>query len=178
MLTLGFDIGLTGAFAAIDEQGTLVALFDLPVMVWGKTKWIDGVHLLGLIRATKNGHPARAFVEQVHAMPRIEKDGQEGKSFKGGGVVAAYSKGLTLGSTLVALQFAGVSIELVSPGTWKRALGLIDAKASDTAKKLASERSQQSRIFVDCTLGVEPRDVESPKGGKDPASSQELNTRF
>ncbi|HEY6925972.1 MAG TPA: hypothetical protein VI653_21000 [Steroidobacteraceae bacterium] len=138
MLTLGFDVGVTGAFAAINEQGEFVSVHDLPIMCWGKTKWIDGIHLLGLIRATKNGQPARAFVEQVGPMPKL-------------GTVAANSKGLTLGSTLVALQFAGVPIELVAPATWKRALGLINPGASDTEKKLAS-RSRAQMLFPNADL--------------------------
>ena len=149
MLTIGLDVGLTGAIAGIDDSGSLVGVFDLPVMVHGKTKWIDGLALLGMVRALRNGRPARAFVELVHAMPRVEKE--DGKSFGGGGVVAAHSKGLTLGSVLVALQFAQVSIELVTPGVWKRAMGLIDPKATDTAKKLAS-RSKAQMLFPTAPL--------------------------
>jgi crossover junction endodeoxyribonuclease RuvC len=126
MFTLGIDVGITGALAVISQRdGEVVALHDLPVMVWGKTKWIDAFELCGLIRHARAGHPCRAFVEHVHAMPKL-------------GCVAANSKGMTLGSTLAALQFAGVAFELLPPTTWKRALGLIATDSTDSQKKLAS----------------------------------------
>ncbi len=125
MITIGLDVGLTGAIAAINPSGVLIGLFDLPVMVHGKTKWIDGLRLVGMVRALQSGSPARLFVERTQPTPKV-------------GVIQANSMGLTLGSTLVALQFARVSIELVSPVVWKRSLGLLMPNASDRDKKQAS----------------------------------------
>lgn len=154
MITFGIDVGVTGAIAAITDQGELRAVFDLPVMSWGKTKWIDGVRLLGLIRAAKGTESARAFVELVHAMP-AKKGGEgeqeeEGKKF-GGGTVAAMKKGLCLGSILVVLQFASVPSELVTPSSWKRALGLINPGATDTEKKHAG-RCRAQMLFPKAPL--------------------------
>lgn len=125
VITLGIDVGLTGAIAAIDEYEQLVALHDLPVMVHGSAKWIDGSVLLSLLCDIRGGKPARAIVEHVHAMPKL-------------GTVAANSKGMTMGSVLATLQMASCAIELVSPQTWKRDLGLIAPKSSDREKKAAS----------------------------------------
>lgn len=127
MFTLGIDVGLTGALAVISQRsGEVVALHDLPVMTWGKTKWIDALELCALIRTAREGHPARAFVEHTHPTPKL-------------GVIPAQSMGVTLGSTLAALQFSGVPYELVPAQSWKRALGLIaEAGAPDKAKKDAS----------------------------------------
>lgn len=130
MLTLGVDVGVTGAIAALDSEEQLVGVDDLPVMVHGAAKWIDAEELLQLIRRFRERYatsdrPVRAMVEHVHAMPKL-------------GTVAANSKGMTMGSVLAALQIAGVAIELVAPQTWKRALGLISPQATDTQKKRAS----------------------------------------
>lgn len=140
MLTIGIDVGITGALAVLDEQEQLVGLEDLEVMVHGSAKWIDAQELLGVIRLLREGRPARAVVEHVHAMPKL-------------GTVAANSKGMTMGSVLAALQIAGVAIELVSPQTWKRALGLIAPQATDTQKKRAS-LSKARMLFPTAELGL------------------------
>lgn len=124
--TIGIDVGVTGALAVIsDRSGEFVALHDLPLMTWGKTKWVDAVELCRVLRDAREGYPARAYVEHTQVM---------GKA----GMLAASSKGLTLGSTLAALQFAGIPFELVIPSVWKRALGLIAKDSTDGEKKLAS----------------------------------------
>lgn len=124
--TIGIDVGVTGALAIISQRsGEVVALHDLPLMTWGKTKWIDAMELCRMLRQAREGHPAHAYVEHTQVM---------GKA----GMLAASSKGLTLGSTLAALQFAGIPFELVVPTVWKRALGLIAKESTDGEKKLAS----------------------------------------
>lgn len=124
MLIMGIDCGITGAIGVIDAQARVVALHDLPIVTHGRLKWIDGMELVRIIREARSGYPARVFVEATH----------------GGtlGTVAANSKGLTLGSTLVALQFSGVPYELLQPQTWKRGLGMLMPKAGDKEKKAAS----------------------------------------
>lgn len=131
MLIIGVDVGLTGAIAFLDRDGRYLGVHDLPVTMHGKAKWIDPMPLIECIRerrvalGLRGESPARAFVEQVHAMPKL-------------GTVAANLKGMTLGSTLAALQVAGVSIDLVAPSAWKAALGLQMPKAADKQKKDAS----------------------------------------
>jgi hypothetical protein len=125
MLIFGLDVGITGGIAALAEDGSYIDCHDLPIMVHGKGKWVDGVELLKMVRDMRKGEPARAMVERIHAMPSM-------------GAVANNSKGMTLGSTLATLQIAGCAIELVEPGTWKRALGMLAPNTSDREKKHAS----------------------------------------
>lgn len=125
MLTLGIDVGVTGAVACLRDDGAFQGVEDLPIMTHGKTRWIDGVEFLAIVRRLKQGQECRAFVEKTQATPKI-------------GVTTANSMGLTLGSTLVVLQIAGCAIELVYPQVWKRALNLIDSSKSDRDKKAAS----------------------------------------
>lgn len=125
MLTLGVDVGVTGAIGCLRDDGAFQDVEDLPIMFHGKTKWIDGTEFLAIVRRMKQGQPARAFVEKTQATPKI-------------GVSTSNSMGLTLGSVLSILQIAGCSIELVYPQVWKRALNLIDSSKSDRDKKHAS----------------------------------------
>ena len=139
MITIGIDVGITGAIAALDSNGQVLGVRDLPVMVSGRLKWIDGVELLTIVSDLRNGQPARAVLEFVHAIPKL-------------GCTTANSMGLTVGSTLAALQIAGLSIELVAPQTWKRALGLLAPGTTDKAKKDAS-LSKARLLFPTANLG-------------------------
>jgi crossover junction endodeoxyribonuclease RuvC len=126
MITIGIDVGVTGALAAIDEAGEVVLLKDLPVAVHGSSKWIDGAELLPLLFAARKGDlPARVFVEHIHGTPKM-------------GVTTSHSLGLTFGSVLSILQIARLPFEAVVPSKWKRALGLIMPGATDHEKKSAS----------------------------------------
>jgi hypothetical protein len=125
VLTLGIDVGITGAIACLRDDGAFLDVEDLPVMTYRTAKWIDGTELLTIVRRMRQGSPAKAIVERIHAMPAM-------------GALANNSKGMTLGSTLSILQVAGCAIELVEPGTWKRGLGLLAPKSTDREKKVAS----------------------------------------
>lgn len=116
-LTLGIDPGLTGAFALLDEAGACLAVDDLPIIRDGRLGWIDADALTGRLLELRAGHELHATVERVHAMPR-------------NGTLAAFSQGMTLGSLLAVLQTVRARVELVTPGTWKRALGLSADKSA------------------------------------------------
>ena len=70
MRTLGIDPGLTGAWAVLEADGSLVAVEDLPVIRDGRLAWIDADALLSRLLEVRGGRPMRAIVERVHAMPR------------------------------------------------------------------------------------------------------------
>ena len=125
-LTLGIDPGLTGAFALLAPSGDAIAVEDLPVIRDGTLAWIDSDRLLGRLLELRNGVPVTAVVERVHAMPK-------------NGTQAAFSQGCTLGSIVATLQVAHMRIEFVTPGVWKRDLGLLHGKdVKDGARKRAS----------------------------------------
>jgi hypothetical protein len=84
-LTLGVDCGITGAFAVLDADGTLIAVDDLPIIRSGKLGWIDADTLTSRLIEIRAGRELRATVERVHAMPR-------------NGSQAAFSQGATLGA--------------------------------------------------------------------------------
>ena len=109
MNIIGIDPGLTGGIAFIDSFGG-TAVFDLPVIRDGKLAWIDGAILLPLILDYSKA-PRHAAIERVHSMPKQ-------------GVASSFQFGVGFGAVLSILQAAGCAIELVTPNTWKRDLGL------------------------------------------------------
>jgi hypothetical protein len=125
VITIGIDVGVTGAIAALDTDGTYRDVRDLPIFTHGETHWVDATELLSIILELRDGQPARAAIEQIHGTPKM-------------GVVTCTSMGLTLGSVLATVQMAGIGFELVKPAQWKKHYGLIMPKASDREKKHAS----------------------------------------
>lgn len=136
---LGIDPGLTGAWAMLEEDGSLLAVEDLPVIRDGRLAWIDADALLSRLLEARGGRPMRAIVERVHAMPR-------------NGSQAAFSQGATLGSILATLQLVRASIELVQPATWKRAAGLSGAKDATDRERKSASLDRARLLFPDAPL--------------------------
>lgn len=122
---IGIDPGLTGAIAILSPHGEVEELADLPVIRDGKLAWIDAQPLTSLLIDTLRGRPARAIIEREQAFP-------------GQGRSSCFNFGVSFGSLLALVQARYLPIELVTPATWKRALGLSrDKKASlDKARLL------------------------------------------
>lgn len=125
MMIIGIDVGVTGAISAIRDDGAFEGVWDLPVMQLGKSKWIDALELLSILRDARNGSEAIAVIEHIHATPKM-------------GCTTGHSLGLTLGSVLGTVQIAGIPLEMVTPVEWKRGLNLLMPGASDREKKHAS----------------------------------------
>ena len=124
-LTLGVDPGaLSGAYAVLDDAGTLIAVEDLPTITSGKLRWIDASVLLPRILELKAGRPMVAVVERQGSRP------QQGLS-------STWTSATAFGSLLATLQMAGCSIELPSPRQWKAALGGLGKD-----KKLSLDRAR------------------------------------
>ncbi len=122
---MAFDPGASGAFAAIDHDGQLVTVADLPLIRDGRLTFVDAPALVGLMIEARQGRPARIYIERVSAMP-------------GQGVASSFNFGVGLGSLLAACRYVAMPLELVTPAVWKRALGLSrDKRASlDKARLL------------------------------------------
>lgn len=116
-LTVGIDPGLTGAWAALDATGAIVALDDLPVIRDGRLGWIDGDALAGRLIEVRAGRELHALCERITPLPQ-------------NGRMGAFSQGCTLGSILATLQLVHARVELVTPGQWKKALGLSSDKSA------------------------------------------------
>lgn len=125
MLTLGIDPGQSGALALLDSDGQAELVVDLPVIRDGRLAWIDGGSLQSTLLNALRGRPCRTVVERVSAMP-------------GQGVASSFAFGVGFGSILATLQTLQLPIELVTPASWKLAMGLgRDKRASlDKARLL------------------------------------------
>ncbi len=119
--TIGLDPGKQGACAVLDSVGTLLALFDLPYIADGKTAWVDGSAFQSELMQALQGRAATAIVERVSAMPRQ-------------GVASSFAFGVGFGSLLGVLRAMQIPIELVTPTTWKRAMGLSSDKRASLDK--------------------------------------------
>lgn len=121
MIVIGIDPGLTGALAVLTHDGAVERLADLPVIRDRSLAWIDGAELQSTLLDALRGRTARAVVERVSAMPKQ-------------GIASAFTFGVGFGSILGVLRALQIRIELVTPATWKRALGLSSDKHASLHK--------------------------------------------
>ncbi len=119
MITIGIDIGLTGAVAAVDGRGT-AAVRDLPTTPDGKGRRIDGRGLLLLIREfVPIGEAALLIFEDVRARP-AGNGGSHGNSMHSQGSLMR-SRGIVEG----VADITRLQVQVVQPQTWKRHFGLL-----------------------------------------------------
>lgn len=110
-VVVGCDPGLSGAIAFMDPTGVLERVEDWPIIRDRSLGWVDGGALRSLLLDALHGRPAVAIVERVGSMPKQ-------------GVASTFAFGVAFGSILSLIQSAGISIELVTPASWKAAAGL------------------------------------------------------
>ena len=94
MTFIGIDPGLSGALAAINENGAFAIPFD-------EEEYVD------TIRSLCSEGPVKAVVEHVSAMPKQ-------------GVASTFKFGQNFGWILGMLFALDVPVELVRPAKWKR----------------------------------------------------------
>lgn len=119
---LGIDPGLSGAFCCLAPDGSIQGIGDLPVA--GKS--IDAANFALVVRSLE---PKRAIVEMVSAMP-------------GQGVTSMFRFGQAVGAVQGVLGALAVPVFWVTPGKWKRALGVTADK--ETARLRAIETWPES----------------------------------
>lgn len=115
-ILLAIDPGaLSGAFAVFFNDASST-VHDIPVV----DRQIDGAALSRLIRDIK---PPVAVVELVNSMPKQ-------------GVASMFRFGVSVGVIHGILAACGVPFHLVTPGVWKKSLGLT-GKDKEAARALA-----------------------------------------
>jgi crossover junction endodeoxyribonuclease RuvC len=121
---IGVDIGLHGAVAALDEDGELIAVEDMPCLDNGPA----GRRAIDAPRLVRKTQAARAFVEYVSARP-------------GESSVGAFSFGRSRGAVEGVLAAYGIALAFLTPPTWKRAAGIPPgAENKDLARTRAIAR--------------------------------------
>lgn len=140
--TLGIDPGLRGAIALYD--GRNVRIWDMPtVQVKRGAKKKNEVAPALVVQALRESDTlanelgceiGRAYVERVSAMP-------------GQGVTSMFSFGRSLGIIEGALAGLAIPYDYLSPGAWKRSMGVRDGK--DGSRLRAQELlPAQAQLFA------------------------------
>ena len=115
---IGIDPGLTGAVAVLDHAGTLVALYDTPILTLttnrGSRAEYDLPGMAALLRPY-TGTGLQVFIEEAQAMP-------------GQGTRSMFQLGLGFGVWLGMLGALGLAHTRIRPHVWKRTLGLTSDK--------------------------------------------------
>lgn len=106
MHILAIDPGVNGAAAHLYSGGAQV--FDLPTAGTGKHRVFMPAIFADQIREIA---PTFAVIERVHAMPRQ-------------GVSSSFRFGQAFGAIEGVIGALGISLNYVTPATWKRGLGL------------------------------------------------------
>jgi crossover junction endodeoxyribonuclease RuvC len=113
----GVDPGQTGAVAFITADGTLLDIFDMPVI----GKYVHGGLLAAIIR---DNDPVAAWIEQQQPMPRQAAG-------------STFTLGANWAAVVAVCQALHVPVHHVRPAAWKKAARLgADKNAS---RKLAAE---------------------------------------
>lgn len=150
MRIIGIDPGISGAISLITVQARYVAVHDMPTMLANKTgnkQQVNVAELARILRAMLIDNPdVRAVMERVTAMPS-QKPGPNGERV-GMGATSAFMFGKGVGHIEGVLAALGIPVEFVTPGQWKRALGLPGGKDKESARALAQQ------VFPEAPLGL------------------------
>ena len=125
-LVCGIDPGLHGAIAFYRPAANELQIKDIPtheLTVNGKKRLHLDKHFLRSIMLDMMV-PCRAFVEDVHSMPKQ-------------GVASSFKFGFVAGAIQQAVVDAGFELVLVQPQVWKRRFNLSSDK--DASRARASE---------------------------------------
>jgi hypothetical protein len=122
MIIFGIDPGLSGAAAAlqpVDAEGDefIVDAIDLPIMDDGTKNQIDERALAEWILRTAAGRPARAFIENVRAMPSLPGNGGQRRTM---GAASSFRFGLAAGQIRATFRLSGIPLEFVEAASWKK----------------------------------------------------------
>ena len=128
-ITIGIDVGASGAIAWIDERGkscvekmpdTLQDLWELIVSI--------------SLNAGTGGLGVRAYLEAVSSSPQM-------------GVVSSFSFGRGYGNLEMALTAAGIPFERVRPQVWQKAMGCMTKGNKNISKQKAQELFPDKKVI-------------------------------
>ena len=105
---IGVDPGLTGAVGVVDEDGRVVGVHDLPVLIGkNRSKELHLPQIVKLIREMVGDAEGFAAVERVHAMPKQ-------------GVRSCFRFGKATGHLEGICSALGYQLILVTPQSWQK----------------------------------------------------------
>ena len=129
-MKIGIDPGISGAIAILQDDDSLINVYDMPIMAGtGKRQQVNASELVKIL-SQANGI---SYVERVSAMP-------------GQGVSSMFSFGTSYGIVLGVLAALQIPVVLVTPQRWKKIAGLT-GKEKDMARTLAQQ------LYPEAALG-------------------------
>lgn len=167
MITIGIDIGLTGAVAAVDSRGSC-SVADIPTVTAGKGRRIDGRGLLLLLRQfVPAGEAGLVLFEDVRPMPN--------KGGRGTSIITEGSLMRSRGIVEAVVDVVRIEHRVVQPQTWKRHYGLIGKDKGESLAvaralypladlRLAKHHNRAEAILI-AHFGLDEPAVVAPKPG-------------
>lgn len=126
MITIGIDIGITGAIGAVYPDGH-AKVVDLPTVEDGKSRRLDGRKLILALRdLVPADGAALVLFEDVRPRPNPSRGTSivtEGGLMRSRGIVEA------------VLDITRFEVKVVQPQTWKRWYGLIKSEKNASLEK-------------------------------------------
>lgn len=138
MILLGIDPGKSGALCLYDTEtpDDVVAVLDMPTFGEDSTCELDALFLFRWL-TTKNFTPARAFIENVFAMPSIP----DAKGVRRGmGATSAFRFGGFVFAIRAVVRVAQIPVTPVVPRVWKKHYGI-------TGSDKEQSRQEAIRLF-------------------------------
>lgn len=114
---IGVDPGTTGGIAALTEAGGVWAVVKMPA---------TNAEILDVFRALKVSGEVKAYIEQVHTMPKQ-------------GIVSAFTFGKGLGGLHMALAACLIPFDEVAPGKWQKVMQCSSKGDKNVTKRRALE---------------------------------------
>jgi len=133
-ITIGIDVGASGAIAWIDERGKS-CVEKMPDTL--QDLWELICDITNFPRSAIDGRKYKAYIEQVSSSPQM-------------GVVSAFSFGRGYGNLEMALTAAGIPFERVRPQVWQKALNCL----TKGSKNVTKQRAQELFPNIKCTHAV------------------------
>ena len=129
-ITIGIDVGASGAIAWIDERGKscVEKMPDTLQDLW------ELVESIAEIKSNWGATPCKAYIEQVSSSPQM-------------GVVSAFSFGRGYGNLEMALTAAGIPFERVRPQVWQKAMGCMTKGNKNISKAKAQELYPDKKVI-------------------------------
>ena len=128
-MKIGIDPGISGAIAMLNDDDSLINVYDMPVMAGtGKRQQVNASELAKLL---SHSH-GTSYLERVSAMPKQ-------------GVSSMFSFGTSYGIVLGVLAALQIPIVLVTPQRWKKTAGLT-GKEKDMARTLAQQLYPEAEL--------------------------------
>lgn len=135
MIFIGIDPGLTGAIAAVKEDGSFHSIYDMPTISKGSgsvKNEVDPYGLRDLLQDVTLGEfKVVVYLERVNAMPKQ-------------GSASTFSLGDSFGTIRGVLGGMTLPVEYVTPAVWKKHHGLSSDK--EMSRALATRKFPEAQL--------------------------------